>query len=41
MGAVADGRPLHHGSPADGVAAMRMIDALYRSSREGGVVGVE
>jgi predicted dehydrogenase len=40
IGAVVDGRPLQHGSPADGVAAMRMIDALYRSHREGGVVQV-
>ncbi len=38
MGAVAGGRPLRHGSPADGVAAMRMLDAVYRSARQGEVV---
>jgi predicted dehydrogenase len=40
VGALAGGRPPRHGSPADGVAAMRMIDALYRSAREGGIVAV-
>jgi predicted dehydrogenase len=39
-GAVVEGRPLLHGGPGDGVAAMRMIDALYRSARDGTVVGV-
>jgi predicted dehydrogenase len=40
VGAVVDGRSPRHGSPEDGVAAMRMIDALYRSARAGGVVQV-
>jgi predicted dehydrogenase len=40
VGAVVEGRPPRHGTPADGVAAMRMIDALYRSAREGGIVAV-
>jgi predicted dehydrogenase len=40
MGAVRDGGPPRHGPAADGVAAMRMIDALYRSAREGSVVRV-
>jgi predicted dehydrogenase len=40
VGAVVDGRSLRHGSPAEGLAAMRMIDALYRSHREGGIVAV-
>lgn len=32
VGAIVDGTP-YSGSPADGVAAARMIDALYRSAR--------
>jgi predicted dehydrogenase len=41
IGAVVEGRPPRHGTPADGVAAMRMVDALYRSASEGGVVRVQ
>lgn len=40
IGAVLEGRPPRHGAVADGVAAMRMIDALYRSARDGAVVAV-
>lgn len=39
MTAVAGGE-LRHGGVEDGEAAMRMIDALYRSARSGGIVTV-
>jgi predicted dehydrogenase len=40
VAAIRDDRPPGHGTAADGVAAMRMIDALYRSAREGAIVAV-
>jgi predicted dehydrogenase len=41
VGAVMAGRPPRHGTPGDGVAAMRMIDALYRSAAEQAVVRID
>jgi predicted dehydrogenase len=38
IGAVVENRPPRHGTVGDGVAVMRMIDALYRSAREGRIV---
>jgi predicted dehydrogenase len=38
VAALRAGRPSVHGAPADGVAAMRMVDALYRSAAERRVV---
>jgi predicted dehydrogenase len=40
VAAVRADRPPRHGSPADGVAAMRMVDALYRSARSGSLADV-
>jgi predicted dehydrogenase len=40
VAAIETGRPPRYGSPADGVAAMRMVDALYRSARTGSVARV-
>jgi predicted dehydrogenase len=40
VSALRAGRPPRHGSPPDGVAAMRMVDALYRSARERAIVAV-
>lgn len=40
VGAVVEGRPPRHGTAVDGVVAMRMIDALYRSARESAIVEV-
>lgn len=41
VSAVLAGHAPAHGSPADGVAAMAMIDALYRSARDRCIVSVE
>jgi predicted dehydrogenase len=38
--AIQAGRASRYGSPADGVAAMRMVDALYRSAGAGSVARV-
>ncbi|WP_447974972.1 Gfo/Idh/MocA family protein [Nitrospira sp. Kam-Ns4a] len=40
VGAVTEGSP-YLGTPADGIAAMTMIDALYRSARSGTAVGLQ